>query len=144
MPGGGPRARLFFPDTNLFVAAIRGRRTDSLRLLLLLVEKEEFDLIGNEILIAECHRYAETFPSAAAVDVLARVVDKIRLVQPADRFQLACEPFFSVGSMADVIHAATCLESGAILISNDHHFDAIASAGLIRVLTLTEAVRRLL
>lgn len=141
-----PEAATFLPDTNLYVAAIRGgaRKTDTLRLLLLLVEGDRFDLVGNRLLIEEYRRYGEAFSTPTAVGLLAGVVRKVRVVEPAERFLRACEPYFSAVHLADVLHAATCLETGAVLISNDRHFDAIARSGLIRRMTLSQAIRSLL
>jgi predicted nucleic acid-binding protein len=43
-----------------------------------------------------------------------------------------------------VVHAATCLHTGAILISNDAHFDGIKEDGIIEVWSITEAIKKLL
>lgn len=143
-----PRADkvLCMPDTNLFVAAIRGgaRQTDSLRLLVLLIEDQRFHLIGNRLLVEEYRRYGLAFPTPTAVGLLAGLLRDMDIVEPDVRFLRACEPHFAASQTADVLHAATCLETGALLISNDHHFDAIVRTGLIRRMTLTEAIRTLL
>jgi predicted nucleic acid-binding protein len=33
-----------------------------------------------------------------------------------------CRPFFPESQYADIVHAATCLEAGAIIVTNDAHF----------------------
>ncbi|OPY47221.1 MAG: hypothetical protein A4E46_00565 [Methanosaeta sp. PtaU1.Bin016] len=45
---------------------------------------------------------------------------------------------------ADTVHAATCLHTGAVLISNDAHFDRINDAGIIEVWKISEAIKRIL
>jgi predicted nucleic acid-binding protein len=56
----------------------------------------------------------------------------------------ACESYFAANAKRDVIHAATCLDTGATLVSDDPDFEAVAEAGVIHRLTITEAVRRFL
>ena len=55
-----------------------------------------------------------------------------------------CLPFFPENQEADVLHAATCLSAGGILISNDKHFEKIRNAGIVEVWTISEAIERLL
>jgi len=55
-----------------------------------------------------------------------------------------CKPFFPDNQAADIVHAATCLHAGAVLISNDRHFERIERAGLIEVWTISEAIKNLL
>ena len=40
--------------------------------------------------------------------------------------------------------ASTCLKAEAVMITNDKHFDKIKKAGLIRVWSISEAIRELL
>ncbi|MBN1323877.1 MAG: hypothetical protein JW986_07780 [Methanotrichaceae archaeon] len=54
------------------------------------------------------------------------------LVDPSIDSLLACRKLFPESEFADIVHAATCLETGAVLISNDAHFDEIKEAGLNR------------
>jgi predicted nucleic acid-binding protein len=44
-----------------------------------------------------------------------------------------CRPFFPESQYADIVHAATCLEAGAIIVTNDAYFKKIREAGLIEV-----------
>jgi predicted nucleic acid-binding protein len=55
-----------------------------------------------------------------------------------------CRPFFPESEFADIVHAATCLEAEAILISNDAHFNEIKKSALIEVWNISEAIRRIL
>ena len=56
----------------------------------------------------------------------------------------ACKPYFPESEKADLYHAATCLKTGATLISNDRHFDEIRRAKIIEVLRTSEAIRRII
>jgi predicted nucleic acid-binding protein len=44
---------------------------------------------------------------------------------------------------ADVLHAASCLQSKAVLITNDRDFDRIKESGVIEVWNISEAIRKL-
>jgi predicted nucleic acid-binding protein len=46
--------------------------------------------------------------------------------------------------LADAVHAATCLQSNAVLISNDKHFDKIRDMRIIEVWKISEAIEKLL
>ncbi len=135
--------RLVFLDTNVFVSAVKdaSRETATMRLLVRLLERRDMRLVGNEFLAREYLRYAEAFPSPTAAALVAAVLGKMEIVNPEDRFIRACAPYFPGNQVADRVHAATSLQTGAVLVSNDRHFRAIHASGLIRVLTTSEAVR---
>ena len=137
-------SRLVLLDTNVFVAAIKtpSRKTDTYRLLVHLLEREDIRLVSDVLLVQEYIRYAQAFPSPTAAALAAALVEKMDIVRVEDRFLLACAPYFRGGRAADMAHAATCLQTGAVLVSNDRHFDAVAKAGLIRRWTVAEAIRR--
>lgn len=141
--GPGPTVLL---DTNVFVAAVKhpSRSTVTYRLLVRLLARPDVRLVGNDLLAAEYLRYAETFPSPTAAAVAAALLAKMDIVRVEDRHVRACAPYLPAGEAADRVHAATCLQTGAILISNDPDFDAIARAGLVERRTVTEALRWLL
>jgi len=65
-------------------------------------------------------------------------------VEPDREHLEACKPYFPESEKADLYHAATCLKTGAILISNDRHFDEIRRAKIIEVLRTSEAIRRII
>lgn len=65
----------------------------------------------------------------------------MEIVRVEDRVLSACAPYFAAADIADPLHAATCLRLGAVLVSNDRHFEPIRRAGLIPVYAVTEAVR---
>lgn len=140
----GGRDPVVLLDTNVFVAAIRdpARRTETFRLIAKVLASGTFRIVGNEVLADEYLRYAQAFPSPTAAALAAALVENMELVHPEDRFLLACAPFIPRAEAADLVHAATCLQTGAILVSDDRHFRRIRRAGLIAVLTAHEAIGR--
>jgi CRISPR/Cas system CSM-associated protein Csm2 small subunit len=64
----GKNIRLFLVDTNLFIAAVKNpkKETVSLKLLLELIDDATIVLIGNEFLIMEMEKYAQVFESILA------------------------------------------------------------------------------
>lgn len=130
-------------DTNVYIAAIRTPRrpTDSLRLVVRLLEGD-FLLVGDDLLAAEYLRYAQVFPSPLSVSLASAILDRMDVIAVEDRFVRACAAYFRPTDLADMVHAATCLQTGATLVSNDKDFDPLARAKLIRRLTVAEAIRR--
>src|SRR5205809_3849736 len=129
-------------DTNVFVSAGKSvpRVTDSLRLIVHLLAAD-VRLVGNELLAEEYLRYAQLLPSASATAVAASILGTLEIIRVEQRFVLACTPYFGGKKRKDCVHAATCLQLGATLASNDHDFDAIDRAGVICRMTIGEAVR---
>jgi predicted nucleic acid-binding protein len=70
--------------------------------------------------------------------------DRTIVVNPSSNSLEICRPFFPDSQHADIVHAATCLEVGATLITNDKHFKKIQEAGLIEVWNISRAVREIL
>lgn len=142
VPEEGPRAVLL--DANIFVAAMKNpsRETLTFRLWVYLLEQADIRLVGNILLVREYLRYAEVFPSPTAAALAAALVQKMEVVPVQDRFVLACSPYFSAEKGTDCVHAATCLQTGAVLVSNDKDFEAAAKAGLVGRWTVTDAIRR--
>jgi predicted nucleic acid-binding protein len=145
MPAPNPRPA-YLLDTNVFVAAIRdaGRETDTLRLILKLVGDPRVRLVADDLLAEEFTRYAEVFPSPTARLLVVALLGRLDVIRPREALVEACKPHILTPSVADLVHAAACLETGATMISNDRHFRHIAKAGLIRWITATEAIRELL
>ncbi len=131
-------------DTNVFVSAGKhpARETRTYRLIVSLLEREDFRLVGNDILALEYLRYAEVFPSPTATALASAILQRMEIVRVEEPFLLACAPYFRSGNGSERVHAATCLQTGATLVSNDRHFEPIRKVGVVRVLTVTEAVRR--
>jgi len=130
-------------DANVFVSAIKPvpRVTDSLRFLVHLLDAG-VRLVGNEILAEEYLRYARLLPSPTAAALAASILESMEIIHVEERFVRACAPYFGAKSAKDCVHAATCLQLGATLVSNDHDFDPIERAGVIRRATTGEAIRR--
>ncbi len=76
--------------------------------------------------------------------LLGQLLQKVVVLEISDEVIARCMPFFPEGQDADILHAATCLESGGILISNDRHFEKIRQERMIEVWTISEAIDRLL
>lgn len=130
-------------DTNVFIAAIKSlpRVTDSFRLIVQLLDIG-IRFVGNEVLAEEYLRYVRALPSPSAAALAASIVGSMEIVRVEDRFVRACAAYFRPGSARDCVHAATCLQLGATLVSNDHDFDSIGRAEVIRRMTVSEAVRQ--
>src|SRR2546428_9801599 len=54
-----------------------------------------------------------------------------------------CRPHIPERESADIMHAATCLQAKAVLITNDRDFDGIKESGVIEVWSISEAIRKL-
>ena len=127
--------RRFVVDTNVFVSAIkpfsrRGRkaRTDSgsLPLLLRLITDTELELFGNPWLFDEYKRLAEELSSETSELILGQLTGKMREVAGiGDQAAARCRPYIPEREAADIMHAATCLQTKAVLITNDRDFDRI-------------------
>ena len=143
MPASGRTTRTFLLDTNVFVAAIRHprRQPDSLRLLLDLLEREDVELVGNPYWVEEMLRYAEEFRSETATWLISALLERTRIVSVARNFVKVCVRYVTTPDLADVTHAATCLQEHVILISNDRHFDRIRDAGVLEVWSISDAIR---
>jgi len=107
-------------DTNLFIATIKNpkKETTSLRLLLDMIDDTTIALIGNEFLI----------------------IDKTEVVEVDEKFLRICKLYFPEDELIDIYHAATCLQEGAILITNDRHFDKIKDEKIIEVWSISMAI----
>ena len=134
------RSTKFLIDTNLFVAAVKSGKTNSTDLLVRLIEGT-WDLVADDILIAEYERYSLKFGAHDFFELIRR---RVIIIEQWDEDILKCKQYFPAGSGADVVHAATCLQTGAVLISNDSHFDGIKDAGIIEVWSITDAIKKLL
>ena len=146
MTRSDPAAGTFLLDNNVFVSAIRNpaRETATLKLILEMIRDKGVSLVGDEFLAEEMARYAESFRSETASLLLHALISKMDIVKVHERFAAACRNIMGTEDPADVLHAATCLQTGATLITNDRHFNAIRDQGIIEVWSTAEAIRRLL
>ena len=138
--------RKFLLDTNVFIAAVKDpeRQTGTFRLLLKIVMDHGIGLVGNVLLAEEMSRYAELFRSERAAVLIAALLGKMEIGIVPEGCVKACRAYISTPDKVDVLHAATCLKTGAALITNDRHFDRIKEAGIIEVLSVSEAIKKLL
>ncbi len=138
----GKSIRRFLVDTNLFIAAIKNpkKETISLRLLLELIDDTTTVLIGNEFLIMEMEKYAHVFESMRGKEILQKLIDKTEVVDIDEKFLRLCKAYFPEDELIDIYHAATCLQESAILITNDRHFDRINDEKIIDVWSISKAI----
>ena len=146
MRRSGRGTRTFLLDNNVFIAAIRrpARETATLRLILRIIQDGSIRLVGNEYLLEEMARYAEVFRSGMASTLLHALISKMDVVEVKGKFITICGDYMDLSDPADIIHAATCLQTDATMITNDHHFDGIRDREIIEVWSITEAMHRLL
>lgn len=143
MSGSAKPTRTYLLDTNVFVAAIKNPRkeTETLRFLLDLIGRDDVELVGNEYWVEEMVRYAEEFRSQTAAWLASLLMSRTRLVHVEDNYVRVCLRYMGTPDPADVLHAATCLQERAILISNDKHFNRVRDQGVIEVWKISQAIR---
>lgn len=132
----------FLVDTNLFIAAIKNpkKETTSMRLLLELIDDTTIVLIGNEFLIMEMEKYAQVFESKRGKEILEKLIDKTKVVDVDEKFLRLCKSYFPNDELIDIYHAATCLQEGVIMVTNDKHFDKIKDEKIIEVWSISKAI----
>ena len=150
---GRSGTRRFVVDTNVFVAAIKpfsksghggaSTSTSSLVLLLMLINDDELELFANRWLLDEYKRLGEELSSETSELILGQLTAKMEATELEEKAVARCRPYLPDGEDADVMHAATCLQSRAVLITNDRDFDRIKESGVIEVWSISEAIRKL-
>lgn len=100
--------------------------------------------MGNEFLLEEMARYAEVFESEMASTLLYALITKMEVVDVQGKYITICRSYMDTDDLADIVHAATCLQTDATLITNDHHFDPVRDEGIVEVWSIVEAIRELL
>jgi len=137
-------------DTNVLIAAFKSGWTKTTELLLELLTSPEYELVGNSVLLEEYRRWVlrlsmeDLALQEPATTHYSLLNDSMKIVEPDREHLEACEPYFPESERADLYHAATCLKTGATLITNDRHFDEIRRAKIIEVLRTSETIRRIL
>lgn len=135
----GRKIRRFVIDTNVFVAAInpftksvrKARRdANTLRLVIRsLLTDEQIELVGNTRLVNEYHRLAENLNPPTTRMILQHLVAKIKVTELDEQVLKRCKPYIPGKESADVMHAATTLQTRSVLITNDTDFDKIKKEG---------------
>ena len=141
-----PNTQAFLLDNNVFISAIRDptKQTDTLKLIMRIMEDTNIRLVGNDLLAEEMLRYAELLKSQTATLIVASLLSKTMIVKVSENYIKICKSYLKTHNRADILHAATCLQTNSTLITNDKHFDAIRDEGVIRVWSITEAIGRLI
>ncbi|UCE36176.1 MAG: PIN domain-containing protein [Thermoplasmata archaeon] len=136
----------FLLDTNVFIAAIKApkKKTKTLQLILTLIEREDIYLVGDEFQAEELIRYAEEFRSETATAIIGALFDKMELVDVGENFIKICKNYMRTPNLADILHAACCLKTDCVLITNDKHFNRIRDEGIIKVWSVSKAIKELL
>jgi len=129
-------------DTNVFISAFKTGRTKSTELFIHLIKSEDVQLIGNDILFEEYEKYAKKLGPKSKT-FFRIIVEDSKEVKPDKEQIKKCEPYFD-DSYADMIHAATCLKTDGIILTNDKHFDEISDSGMIEVWDISEAIGKFL
>jgi len=88
-----------------------------------LITDEELELVGNPTLVAEYNRLAEEFNSKTSRLILQQLAAKMKTIRVSEAAFRRCRPYLPKEGIADVIHAATCLQTRAILVTNDADFN---------------------
>lgn len=132
-------------DNNIYVAAIHDpvKETASLRLVIKLIQDKQIKLIGNKYLMDEMSRYSEVFPSPTALMLLRALIAKMEIVNVEERYIKLCLNYMDSSYPVDIIHAASCLQTDSILITNDKHFDELKHEKIITVWNTKEALEKL-
>lgn len=141
-----PNIQTFLLDTNVFISAIKEpkRQTDTLKLIIKIISESRFRLVGNYLLAYELLRYAEVLKSETATTLVAALLSKMELIDVSKNYRKICKKYVKTPDKADILHAATCLQTSAVLITNDRHFDKIGDEGIIEVWNVSKAVRQLI
>ncbi|ATZ61803.2 MAG: PIN domain-containing protein [Methanosarcinales archaeon Met12] len=135
----------FLVDNNVFVSAIKhpGRRTQTLKLILRMIYDAKIELVMDALLLTEMKKYAQRFGSKTTTEIFDAIVAKANSVEVEEKFVKICKQYLPKKESADIVHAAACLQTGAILITNDKHFEKIRKEKIIKVWYTTEAIKRL-
>lgn len=131
----------FVLDNNLVIAAVKSGWTKSTNLLMTIMLSDA-DLFVNEELLLEYERYIHRVLGLYNLYLL--ITNRAQQIDPSLQSLEACRPFFPESQYADIVHAATCLEAGATIITNDVHFRKIQEAGLIEVWSISRAIKEIL
>ena len=144
------RSMKFLLDTNVFIAAFKSGFTKTTELLIELLSNPDYELIANTVLIQEYRcwldKLSKQLPSIRerAKLLYILIMNRVTLIEPSKEHLEECRPYIHKDELADLYHAATCLKANAILITNDRHFDKIKKAGIIKVWSISKAIKEIL
>ena len=113
--------------------------------MLKLINDDELELFANRWLLDEYKRLGEEMNSETSELILGQLTAKMREpIELEGKAVARCRPYLPEGEPADVLHAATCLQSRAVLITNDRDFERIKESGVIEVWSIRDAIMKLL
>ena len=140
-----PITKTFLLDNNVFISAVKDpkKSTETLRLILRLIEDPQVKLVGSDLLVEEMLRYMELLKSETATTILAALLSKMEIILVQEKYRKICKAYVNTPDKADILHAATCLQADAIMIINDHHFDNIRDERIITVWSISEAISKI-
>jgi predicted nucleic acid-binding protein len=130
-------------DTNVLVSALKNPGGETLKLLIRLIEDSSVTLVGNDILVEEYLKYAKVLKSETVFWIVSALLDKTELLPVGEGHIRACKPYVKTPDRVDILHAATCLKAGSVLITNDRHFDRIRDARIIEVWGISRALEEI-
>jgi predicted nucleic acid-binding protein len=108
------------------------------------MEDETIDLVGDELLLEKLGRYAELLKSPTTTGIVAALIHKTSLVRVSSKYRSICKTYIKTPDKADILHAAACLQTDAVLVTNDRHFRRITKEHIIDLWSISEAIRKLL
>lgn len=136
----------FLADNTVFVAGIKAfpeRKTNSLRILLHLINSKEKKPIIDTTLKKEYEKYAEKFGGQRTKELIQALLDESKITEPENRFVRIVKPYFDEESdLEDIIHSATALQEDATIITNDSDFDKIKEKDILKVWNHTTAMKK--
>jgi predicted nucleic acid-binding protein len=97
----------------------------------------------NPILVEEYLRHAARWRLPHHASLAEPLLSRVVLHVPSVATLTWLAQRFPELMPADLAHAATCVETGATLVTNDRDFDAVGDSGIIPVWSITEALRHL-
>jgi len=139
----------FLLDTNVFIAAFKSGFTKTTHLILKFLSDPSIELVVNSVLLEEYKSWLNKLSSKLphireqAEILYTLITSKAVLIEPDYNHIEQCEPYITENEYADLYHAATCLKAKAILITNNKDFNKIAKVGIIKVWSITKAVKEL-
>lgn len=133
----------FLIDTNVLISAVKNPRGETLKLLVRLIEDPSITLVGNDLLVEEYLKYARILKSETVFWIVSALLGRMELVTVEEGHIRACGPYVDTPDKVDILHAATCLMAGSILITNDRHFDRLGNAKIVNVWSIPKALEEM-
>ena len=140
----------FVIDTNVFIAAFKSGYTTTTILLLKLLLDPEVELIVDDVLLKEYEKWFKTLSSRTPkireqVELLYSLIKTKAKIETPDNDDInRVRPYLPETEIADIYHAATCLKTNSILITNDKDFQELRKTKIVEIWTISEAVKKLL